>query len=92
MHITLSPQFRTAPLILNRAGSVLTFDGLPTDLASYALDEMAPHDWIVGQPALVEGVWHVEIILPHGADAPEETRFPAPLHLTADGPVTLPIF
>ena len=27
---------------------------------------------------------------PHGADAPEETRFPAPLTASGDGPIALP--
>ena len=36
------------------------------------------------------GVLHLTLILPHGADAPLETRFPAALTLTGDGPVALP--
>jgi len=36
------------------------------------------------------GQLRLTLILPHGADAPPEAVFPAPLLLTADGPVTLP--
>ena len=90
MQITLTPQFRPEPLVLSVAGSVLTCNGTPTDLAAYTATSEAPHDWIVGQPEQVSGAWHVTIVLPHGAEAPEATRFPAPITVTADGPVTLP--
>ncbi len=32
----------------------------------------------------------MEIILPHGPDAPEATRFPEPISVKGDGPVDLP--
>jgi hypothetical protein len=35
------------------------------------------------------GVLTVPLILPHGGDAPEATRFPAPID-AGDGPVALP--
>jgi hypothetical protein len=47
-------------------------------------------DWIVGTPEKVDGVWQVMLILPHGARAPEETLFPAPIGMAKDGPVPLP--
>lgn len=90
MKITLTPQLRQQALVLERVGSVLTCNGTPTDLAAYTATPEAPHDWIVGQPEQVNGAWHVTIVLPHGAEAPEATRFPAPITVTADGPVTLP--
>ena len=40
-----------------------------------------------------EGWWPIsslETMQPHGANAPEATRFPAPLTPTKDGPVDLP--
>jgi hypothetical protein len=39
-----------------------------------------------------DGLLTVPVILPHGPDAPEARRFPAPLLVTADGPVALPPF
>ena len=38
----------------------------------------------------ISGSLQMTILLPHGANAPEETRHPAPLELTANGPVALP--
>lgn len=90
MHITLSPVRMDATLTVSRAGSVLTLNGDPVDLDTYTADPEAPHPWIVGQPVLTEGLWHVTLILPHGADASEAVRFPAPIMLTGDGPVALP--
>lgn len=88
--ITLSPMRRDDPLAVSVAGDVLVLNGEAIDIATYTADPEAPHDWIVGQPEQVDGVWHVTIVLPHGAEAPEATRFPAPITVTADGPVTLP--
>lgn len=90
MHIALSPIRMDQPLTVARAGSVLTLNGEATDLAAYTADPEAPHPWIVGQPVLEAGTWHVTLLLPHGADAPDEVRFPAPIMLTGDGPVALP--
>jgi hypothetical protein len=49
--------------------------------------------WITGDVSRVSGEICLSLLLPHGANAPEETRFPAaysiPL-IIADGPVPLP--
>lgn len=88
--ITLSPMRRDDVLTVSVAGDVLVLNGVALDLSTYTADPEAPHDWIVGQPVQDAGVWHVALILPHGADAPEATRFPQPIAVTADGPVQLP--
>lgn len=88
MHLTLSPIRMDAPLTLSAEGATLICNGQPIDLASY--DPETPSPWIVGQPELREGVWHVTLILPHGPDAPQETLFPEPILLEGDGPVPLP--
>lgn len=89
MQITFSPQLRFDTLTLSVSGSVLTVNGEPFDLSVYDA-ETNPCEWIVGQPVQDAGVWNVTLILPHGADAPEATRFPQPITVTTDGPVTLP--
>lgn len=71
-------------------GSAVVLNGEALDLGTYTADPEVPHDWIFGQPDQNGGVWHVTLILPHGADAPEETCFPQPITVTADSPVTLP--
>lgn len=88
MHITLSPVLMDHRPAIVRKGSALLIDGQPIDLAAY--DPETPNPWIVGQPELREGVWHVTLILPHGPDAPQETRFPEPITVAQDGPVALP--
>ena len=89
MKLTFSPMRSDATLTASVAGDVLTLNGKPIDLTSYSADPETPHDWIIGQPELVAGVWHVTLILPHGADASEEARFPEPM-VVGDGPVMLP--
>lgn len=95
MQITLSPMRRPDMLDLSRAGDTLTINGelfdfsiLPegASLPADAIDS----DWFAGPVTRVDGALHVVLVLPHGDHAPEETRFPLPLTLTGDGPVTLP--
>ena len=88
--ITLSPMRRDDVLTVSVAGDVLVLNGEAIDLATYTADPEAPHDWIIGQPVQDGGVWHVTLILPHGENAPYETRFPEPITVTEDGPVQLP--
>lgn len=88
--ITLSPMRRDDALAVSVAGDVLVLNGEAIDLATYTADPEVPHDWIIGQPVQVEGEWHVTIVLPHGGEAPEATRFPEPITVTEDGPVQLP--
>lgn len=88
--ITLIPVRINDTLAVSVSGDIMSVNGSSIDLSIYTADPDAPHDWIVGQPVQDAGVWHVTLILPHGEDAPEETRFPAPITVTADGPVPLP--
>jgi hypothetical protein len=87
--LNLSPQRRADQLSIERAGSSLSFNGVAIDLRKY--DHVtSPCEWIIGQPVRTEKGWELEIILPHGPAAPEETRFPRPILITRDGPVELP--
>ena len=87
--ITLSPMRRDDRLTVSVAGDVLALNGEALDLGTYTADPEAPHDWIIGQPVQERGLWQVALVLPHGADASEQTRFPPPITVTADGPVAL---
>lgn len=86
MRITLVPVRGDMPLVAERQGGVLVLNGAAVDLAS---GEASP--WIVSAMR-AGGAWEVTLLLPHGADAPEATRFPAPVVLDGDGPVALPPF
>ena len=95
MQITLTPQRRDDTLTLVRSGNTLTINGEAFDFAAIPEGGTLPRDavacdWLAGDVTRSGGVLHLTLILPHGADAPPETLFPAALTLTGDGPVVLP--
>ena len=95
MQITLTPQRRDDILTLVRSGDVLTINGEAFDFTVIPEGGTLPRaavacDWLAGDVTRAGEVLHLTLILPHGADAPLETRFPAPITLTGDGPVALP--
>lgn len=95
MKITFTPVRSDARLALSRAGDRLTLNGEVFDFAPLPDGAVLPpdaidSDWFPGPVTRVDGHLHVTLILPHGPDAPDATRFPAPLILAEDGPVTLP--
>ena len=95
MQITLSPMRRDDTLTLHRKGNVLTVNGMALDLTALPDGATLPRaavgcDWLAGDITRTDGVLHLTLILPHGADAGPDLLFPAPLRLTGDGPVVLP--
>ena len=95
MQITLTPQRRDDTLTLVRSGDVLTINGEAFDFTAIPEGGTLPRDavacdWLAGDVTRSGGVLHLTLVLPHGADAPQATLFPAPLTLTGDGPVVLP--
>lgn len=95
MHITLTPVRRAAPLSLSRTGDVLTINGQDYDLSGIPEGATLPRDAVACDLLASDiertgGVLHLTLMLPHGPDAPEATRFPAPITLSTDGPVALP--
>ena len=95
MQITLTPQRRDDTLTLTRSGDVLTINGEAFDFTAIPEGCTLPRDavacdWLAGNVTRSGGVLHLTLILPHGADAPQATLFPAALTLTGDGPVALP--
>lgn len=95
MHITLTPQRRDARLDLERHGDTLTINGERFDLSAIPEGAVLPRDavdciWLASDIERKDGVLHLVMVLPHGPAAAHETLFPATLHLTGDGPVTLP--
>ena len=95
MQITLTPQRRDDTLTLMRSGDVLTINGEAFDFAAIPEGGTLPRDavacdWLAGDVTRSGGVLHLTLVLPHGANAPQATLFPAALTLTGGGPVTLP--
>lgn len=95
MHITFSPARSDARLDLARAGDVLTINGADFDFGPLAEGATLPAEaidsaWFVGPVERSGGELSVVLLLPHGPDAPEATRFPAPIEVAGDGPIAVP--
>ncbi|MFN4131275.1 MAG: hypothetical protein ACK4GC_15875 [Paracoccaceae bacterium] len=95
MQITLSPMRRDDVLTLHRAGDILTINGEAFDFSPLPEGATLPReavdcDWLASDVTRTGGALHLTLILPHGAEAPPETLFPAPVIDPANGPVELP--
>lgn len=97
MKLALTPMRHPERLKLTVCGDVLTLNGEAFDFSDLPDGATLPRsavacDWLSGDVQRVQGQIDVPLILPHGASAPRETRFPAVLHVDRDGPVTLPLY
>ncbi|MFN4056645.1 MAG: hypothetical protein ACK4HW_00495 [Roseinatronobacter sp.] len=96
MKLLLSPIRADQALNLTIVGHVLTLNGVDLDFTPLPVGAILPHgaidcDWIAGDVTRdLDCGLIVPLLLPHGAKAPQETLFPAPIVVTADGPVQLP--
>lgn len=96
MELKFSPICSDDDLSLSVVGDVLTINGDDLDLSGIPAGATLPRkavasEWITGPIERdLAGRLHVQIMLPHGPDAPKSRRFPAPITVTADGPITLP--
>ena len=95
MQITLTPMRRDDRLTLAVAGEVVSVNGVAFDLSAIpegATLPLAAVDcaWLASDVERIGGEIHLTLILPQGTHAPAETLFPAPVTVTADGPVPLP--
>lgn len=96
MKISFSPTRGDAQPKVSVEGDVLTINGDALDLSVVPEGAVLPagavaSGWIAGPITRAGGELSVTILLPHGADAPEATRFPAPVTVTS-GPVPLPAY
>lgn len=103
MHITLTPTRSDAALTLHRAGDILTINGETLDLSVIPEGASLPASavdcpWLTGEITRIGGALHLALILPHGPipwPAPPEAAavtHPAPIHVIADGPISLPSY
>ena len=95
MRITLSPTRSDETLTASRDGDTLTINGKEFDFSPLEEGEALPADaidseWITGDVTRTNGVLHIALRPPHGANAPEETRFPEPIIDPPDGEIALP--
>jgi hypothetical protein len=97
MFITLSPMRGDTPLCLERHGDTLILNDKKLDLSGIPDGATLPRSavacqWLAGDIDRIDGILHLTLILPHGANAPTAALFPARLVLEADGPVDLPSY
>ena len=95
MKIALSPTRRDETLTASKSGDTLTLNGETFDFSPLAEGETLPADaidspWIAGDVTRTDGALHITLRLPHGANAPEETRFPETIIDPPDGEIALP--
>ena len=96
MLINLSPQRREDILTISKTGDTLTINGIPYDFSQLPNGATLPREainceWIVSDVNRVNGEIELTILLPHGANASHEARFPEPIIKNDDGQVVLPI-
>jgi hypothetical protein len=97
MEILLSPKRGDKPISLEKRGTTLMVNGEPFDFGFLTEGDNLPRDavsgdWLASDVTRRDGVLRLTVALAHGANAPQETRFPAPVTLSSDGPVELPPF
>ena len=96
MLINLSPQRREDILTISKIGETLTINGVSYDFSQLPNGATLPREainceFIVSDVNRVNGEIELTILLPHGANASHEARFPEPINMTNDGQVVLPI-
>mgnify|MGYP003660254726 FL=1 len=94
MNIAFTPMRQENLLVLSKAGDILTINGEAFDFSAIPEGATLPRDavacaWLASDIVRQGGVIQLTLILPHGACAPEQTLFPAPIQAT-DGVIELP--
>lgn len=95
MIIKLSPVRLDSSLSAERIGEVLRLNGLAYDFASLQEGASLPAEaidsrWFCAPVERISGGLVLTLMLPHGADASEQSRFPVDIVSPADGRVPLP--
>ena len=96
MLINLSPQRREDILTISKSGDTLTINGVPYDFSQLPNGATLPREainceFIISDVSRINGEIELTILLPHGANASHEARFPEPIIKNDDGQVVLPI-
>lgn len=97
MLINLSPIRMDETLILEKKGDVLIINGEEFDFSPLLEGATLPASsvssaWVSGDLERAGGEISLNLTLPHGPNAPEETRFPVPIKVIVDGPISLPTY
>ena len=70
---------------------VITVDSVNYDLSELPEGATAKHP-VLGTVERSGNDYELTLVITHGSNAPEVTRFPEPLTVTVDGPVELPMY
>lgn len=97
MKINLSSVRMDEQLTLDREGDHIYVNGELFDFSPLLNGATIPREaisseWFFDDVHRVDGELILTIRLPHGANAPETTRYPETLNITEDGPVDLPVY
>lgn len=97
MNITLVPQRREKPLHAEKSGDIPILNGEAFDFSALQEGDVLPvsaiaSDMFAGPVSRQAGTLHLSRVLPIGANAPEDARYPLPLEGVPDGIIPLPEF
>lgn len=96
MRLTFSPIRSDTTVNITKSAETLTINGVPYDFSQLPNGATLPKEavdceFIVSDVNRVNGEIELTILLPHGANASHEARFPEPIIKNDDGQVVLPI-
>ena len=96
MLINLSPTRSDKILSISKTGDTLTINSVPYDFSQLPNGATLPKEaidceFIISAVSRINGEIELTILLPHGANASHEARFPEPINVINDGQVVLPI-
>jgi hypothetical protein len=90
--INFSPVRSDAPeLVVEWNDPILTVNDTPFDMSLLEDGDTAEHE-VLKQASRTGDDYTVTVSLPHGPNAPEETRLPAPILVTSNGVVPVPVY
>lgn len=97
MIINFSPIRMDETLQVSLKGDIITLNGEDFDFSPIPEGATLPSkavksNWITGDIKRSYGVIELTLILPHGSNAPETTRFPEPMKVYGDGVVMIPVY
>ncbi|MFG0506032.1 hypothetical protein ACF8GD_25990 [Pseudomonas putida] len=97
MIINFSPVRMDEALVVYRDEDRLDLNGVVYDFGPLTEKASIPQaaissKWFAGEVERIDGELVLTLVLPHGASAPEETRFPRPIRVNENGPITLPAY
>ena len=98
MKIYISPVRTDEQVVASVSGDILTINSQVLDFSPLLEGESLPSEavdteWLQGNITRIDGEIHLTLLLPHGANAPYETRFPTAFETpitVLEGEVPLP--